>query len=75
MRGWTVSKAQQSLLKSQKDIKRGSIARFFIVLNNYPDYQSLQGNPFPIFCVFLSKQSGKRSLVPDVTSAEPVDGF
>ena len=48
----------------------GMEACFLIFPNNYPDCQSLQGNPS---CVFLSKHNGERSLGPDVISSEPED--
>ena len=62
-----------TLLKSQKDIKRGE--HNFDWLNSYADYQSLQGKPSTVFCVFLSKQSGELALAPEVISPETVDGF
>ena len=46
-----------------------------IVLNNYPNYRSLQGNPFPFFCIFLCNQNGKRSLAPVYIHPEPMHGF
>ena len=48
---------------------------FLVLKSVYASYQSLQGNRSRFFCVFLCKQSGERSIAPDVISPGPVDGF
>ena len=45
------------------------------VLNNYSNYQSLEGNSSPVFfCGLFFKTKLKRSLAPDVISLAPVAG-
>ena len=45
------------------------------VLNNYPNYQSLQVNSSTIILCFSFKAKWKRSFAPDIISPEPVDEF
>ena len=50
-----------TLLSKKKHQESGAL--FFIVLNNYANYQSLQGNPSPALCFPLKTKWNERSRV------------